>query len=421
MRPPAAGPPRRSPARAGATLAALVAIGLVAGAGPTPAGEWELDLAVEGELRAFPWHPQFADQDDVFVSPSLAVMPEVRYTWNEGLDRITVVGFGRLDAFDDRRTHGDLREANWLHVGNDWDVVVGVGKVFWGVAESRHLVDIVNQTDLVEDIDMETKLGQPMVNLNLETDLGLISLFYLPVFRERTFADGDARLRGVLPVDLEDPEYDSDLRRLHPDFAARWSRFIGDFDIGVSVFYGTSRAPRFLLDRGNPRDPELLPAYDIINQQSLDAQYTTGPWLWKLEALTRGGHDDRLYAGVGGLEYTLFGIGGTDVDLGLLAEGLIDTRDDNADKAPPVVGDNDVFLGTRLTLNDPDATTLLAGGLIDVDTGASVFSLEAERRIGHSWKAELNANFFVNAPNSDFVLRGIRDDDVIKVNLTRFF
>jgi len=189
----------------------------------------------------------------------------------------------------------------------------------------------------------------------------------------------------------------------------------------VSVFWGTSRAPRFVLDRENPREPELFPAYDIINQQSLDAQYTTGPWLWKLEALTRGGHDERLYAGVGGLEYTLFGVAGSGADLGLLAEGLIDTRNENADKAPPVVGDNDVFLGTRLTLNDPDATTLLAGGLIDVITGASVFSLEAERRIGRNWMAELNANFFVGVPNSDFVLRGIRDDDVITFKLTRFF
>ena len=44
-------------------------------------------------------------------------------------------------------------------------LLVGAAKVFWGTAESRHLVDIINQTDAVEDIDEEDKLGQPMVKV----------------------------------------------------------------------------------------------------------------------------------------------------------------------------------------------------------------------------------------------------------------
>ena len=48
-----------------------------------------------------------------------------------------------------------LREAHWLHDKGAWDLLIGVGKVFWGVTESRHLVDIVNQTDLVENPDQE--------------------------------------------------------------------------------------------------------------------------------------------------------------------------------------------------------------------------------------------------------------------------
>jgi hypothetical protein len=45
-----------------------------------------------------------------------------------------------------------VRELNWIHQAETWSLLAGVGKVFGSVTESRHLVDIINQTDLVEDI-----------------------------------------------------------------------------------------------------------------------------------------------------------------------------------------------------------------------------------------------------------------------------
>jgi len=54
---------------------------------------------------------------------------------------------------------------------------------FWGVTEFQHLVDIINQTDLVENIDTEDKLGQPMINLALINDWGTVDLFIMPYFR----------------------------------------------------------------------------------------------------------------------------------------------------------------------------------------------------------------------------------------------
>ncbi|NIP75689.1 MAG: hypothetical protein GTN90_06820, partial [Xanthomonadales bacterium] len=113
------------------------------------------------------------------------------------------------DATQSGRSHADLREANWLRIGDGWDLVAGIDKVFWGVTESRHLVDIVNQDDRVEDIDGEDKLGQPMLNLNLLRDWGTVSLFVLPGFRERAFPDRGDRLRGSLPVAEGDATFDS--------------------------------------------------------------------------------------------------------------------------------------------------------------------------------------------------------------------
>ena len=85
-------------------------------------------------------------------------------------------------SMDDQRTHADLREAYWAWQDDEYELIVGVDKVFWGVAESRHLVDIINQTDLVEDLDEEDKLGQPMVNVSVQRDWGRLGFYLLPYF-----------------------------------------------------------------------------------------------------------------------------------------------------------------------------------------------------------------------------------------------
>ena len=138
----------------------------------------ELAGFVGSDLRYYPEPARFPGQDGYSVSPSLMLQPEFRQSWNEDEDRLTFVPFARLDANDDHRTHFDVRELNWFHTGDSWDLRVGVGKVFWGVAESRHLVNIINQDDRVEDIDEEDKLGQPMVNLNLSQDWGNLSAIH---------------------------------------------------------------------------------------------------------------------------------------------------------------------------------------------------------------------------------------------------
>ena len=84
-----------------------------------------------------------------------------------------------------RRTHADLREAYFLLFGEigdgEWELRVGIDQVFWGVTESQHLVDIINQIDLVEHPNGETKLGQPMVNITYSSDWGIVEFFVFAV------------------------------------------------------------------------------------------------------------------------------------------------------------------------------------------------------------------------------------------------
>ncbi|UUX49141.1 hypothetical protein NUH88_17265 [Nisaea acidiphila] len=392
---------------------------LAAASLPAVAEEPRFDATLEvgAELRLFPNSPAFPVQRDRAVSPSIYFEPEFTADWNGGDDRLTLVPFARLDRDDDRRTHADLREANWLHIGEGYDLVVGADKVFWGVTESRHLVDIINQSDALEDIDQEDKLGQPMVQIAVPRDWGTTSLFVMPYFRERTFPDRRARLSGGVRVDSS-ASYDSDAEEFNPDIALRWAHVIGDFDIGLSHFHGTSREPRLL--QNDPSDAvNLTPHYDLIDQTGLDLQYTTDAWLWKLEAIGRAGHGDYFGAAVAGFEYTLFGIAETDMDLGFLAEYQYDGRDEGGD-APGVLANNDTFLGARLTLNDVDDSSLLAGAVVDNEDGSTLLSLEAERRIGDAWKVEAVARFFVNTDERN-PLHGYDRDDFVSLTLIRYF
>ena len=391
---------------------------LVSGAASAAAGEWDLSSSLAAELRVFPSSVAFEGQRDTTASLSVAVEPEAVYEWNDGDDRLTFAPFLRLDPRDDNRTHADLREANWLHLGADWVLVVGIGKVFWGVTESRHLVDIINQTDAVEDIDTEDKLGQPMVNLDLERDWGTLSLFVLPGFRARTFPDRDARLRGALQIDGGKATYESGAAEQHVDGAVRWSNTFDVFDVGLAHFHGTSREPRLLPGVSGGGRALLRPRYEQIDQTSLDLQITTGAWLLKLEAITRSGHGDRFAAAVSGFEYTVFGVADTSADLGLLAEYLYDGRD--ASRAPATSADDDVFVGVRLAMNDEPDTQMLIGAVVDRSSVATLFNVEAERRLGENWKLEIESRFLFDTAD-DPVLAGITDDDFITLRLTRFF
>ncbi|MFC6668974.1 hypothetical protein [Marinobacterium aestuariivivens] len=116
------------------------------------------------DTRLFFHSPVHSGQDDQNLSA--AFQPEYYRNWDDGAQTFVFTPYWRLDANDDERTHADLRELFWRMESEALVFRAGVDIVFWGVAESRHLVDIINQTDLVENIDGEDKLGQPMLNLD---------------------------------------------------------------------------------------------------------------------------------------------------------------------------------------------------------------------------------------------------------------
>lgn len=345
---------------------------------------------------------------------AVSIEPDLEHDFNNGNTLVRFMPFGRWDSRDPERRHTDIRELNVIHVMGDVELLAGISKMFWGVTESAHLVDIINQTDYLEDFDGEDKLGQPMLRLSKSFDQSTLSGFILPGFRERAFLSPDNPLALPFVVNDDDPIYQSDRGDDHVDFALRYAGYAGIFDYGISFFSGTSRDPAFT---PGP-DGELVPYYPQINQFGLDLQVTDDAWLWKLESVHREFDDDpsaladltdNYTAVAGGLEYSFYGLADGAYDLGLLAEYLYDSRDDRTD----VAFQNDLFLATRFGFTDVAGTEILAGGFVDLDDSSLSFRLEASRRVFTDAKINLEAqafssvdpeNQFYSFKNSDFVL-----------------
>ena len=136
-----------------------------------------------------------------------------------------------------------------------------------------------------------------------------------------------------------------------------------------------------------------MPYYSVTPQAGADLQYTKEAWLWKFEGLVREGQGATFGAAVGGFEYTLYQVGETASDLGLLMEFLWDGRGAGAPVTPY---DRDVFLGARLAFNDVQNLAILLGTVVDVNDGSMGTRLELERRLGTHFLLEVESQWFGN-------------------------
>ncbi len=371
----------------------------------------DFSLELEAEYRYFYQNAQFEAQTKQY--PSLAFRPEYALEWNQAYESINFTGFFRIDR-DNERTHWDLRELYYQKAQNNWELSIGLKKVFWGVTESNHLVDVINQTDAVETFDGEQKLGQPMVQFSLITNkIGTFDFFYLPYHRKRTFAGEKGRLRFGTVVDQDDLTYESGAEEWRQDLAIRWKHYIGPLDIGLSHFYGNGREPLFLFTPTG----DIQAFYPVIHQTGLDLQVTHNAFLWKLESIYRQADAQDFFALAAGLEYTFSNIDGNGLDIGILGEYLYDGRDELALTALQ----NDVFFGSRIAFNDAQDTSILVGGIADLESSSKILSLEASRRFGSNWTANIEARIFSSIADNELILSNFKDDSFLRIAISRYF
>lgn len=368
------------------------------------------------------WYAKKGLEQQAQSSFSASLLQEWYWQSTDETDSFTFSPYFRVDQRDPERNLIDLRQAFWLRVGRGWELKVGVDQVFWGVTESQHLVDVINQTDLVDSIDGESKLGQPMLQYNLFGDWGTLQTFLLPYFRERTLAGPGGRLRLPLPLLPGEALYQSGSEQRHLDWAIRYAKQLDQLDLAWSYFQGTSREPG-LVPLGN--SGFFTPYYPQMKQVGLEGQWIVDSWIWKLESIYRDYAQNSLtqsqlghfYAATAGFEYSMVGVMESNFDLGWLMEYQYDSRG----LAATGPGQRDLFLGARLAWNDEAGTELLFGFAQDLDDrGSRSGMLEASTRYNNNIRLRLDAWFF-QTYSPDQPIWWFRRDDYVQLGIDYYF
>lgn len=378
----------------------------------------DLRGSLGAESRYFTYHKDFQS--------SLFIEPEIYWENNNAKHSVTIKPFARWDEQDDERSHADIRELFYQYANGSIELRAGINKIFWGVTESQHLVDVINQTDNLEGFDGEDKLGQPMVQLTWINDWGVIDTFVLPYFRERKFAGPDGHFHvqfeianRIYHADIQDAIYESNEEEHHLDTALRYSHAFGNWDFGVSYFDGTQRDPYWITGNVNPDQLTfaLTPYYVQMQQWGIDLQATLGAWLWKTELISRKVRQQTFTAATTGIEYTVYGITESGHDLGMLFEI---SRNDKPELSQFIL-QKDFFLGGRYTWNDEQSSELLFGISQDLDNRHTYAGkIEASRRLGENYKISLDSWFF-NSDQALDLLYNIRKEDFVQLSFEYYF
>jgi hypothetical protein len=372
---------------------------------------FKLSSEVELQYRYFQDSGSYGNDEK--SNPSITMKPEVSHSWDSDRKVFTFIPFYRYDSIDTERTHVDIRELSYVAAWESIELRAGISKVYWGVTENQHLVDIVNQTDLVESIDFEAKLGQPMINFTYISKYGNWDYFLLPYFRKRTFAGESGRFRGSLPIDTDSTEYESADEQEHIDHALRWSHYYESFEWGLSYFKGTDREPVL---QANDDGSKLVTYYRLVEQYGLEFQYNFESLIFKGEAVRRiDKFDDYFLAFTSGFEYTFSNINGG-VDIGVLYE----LNRDGRRKKSPIGLDNTTFIGSRVAFNDEDSSEFLFGVIIDnINSNLISMRFEGSKRINNFWKVDVELSI-VSSPPANSAFSQIKDDDYAQVSFSYF-
>ena len=371
-----------------------------------PAFAGEVNGTLSSRLDFFP------DHADGTISEGRSAEVKIDAFHDFEDSRIVAELIGRVDEKDSGRRITESRQAYIRTPVAGFDFFIGNRQEFWGKAESKNVVDVINQSDAASNEGQSAKLGAPSISAERYLDIGDLQLWYIAGFREKTFNDSDAHPSSGLPVStaqfVRKDGKDAD------DFAARLSSFLGDWDIAGSVFYGTAREPILsVVNDGNA----LNPYYALQKSVGLEAQYTGDATLLKWESLhgtqssLQGSHD--FAAAVAGVEYTYYGAFETVWDIGLIGEIQHDDRPQSAANQFGVAG-------VRLIFNDVADSNILFLASADRKVDQSRVSFEASRRINDYTSMKLSTQFY-NARTPTKALGTLADDDAVTLTLNMYF
>ncbi|RIY09583.1 hypothetical protein D0T11_12240 [Hymenobacter rubripertinctus] len=370
--------------------------------------EWSGQIALEGAW--FYDAAYFPDQRDSYAS--LVAQPKYILTAAQAGLKLTVRPFVRLDAVDASRTHADVRElyASWSH--HAWEVNAGVQSVAWGNMLGPSLVNILNQTDEREDFTKFERLGQPLLDVAHVGETSSLRLYVAPGFRPKAFPGVRSRLFYFpLPIATDQQTIEHENR---PALAARYTQRAGNFDLALSHFYGTNRAPVMHFDRQRFL---LVPVYRTIHQTGLETQWIRGNLTTKAEFTYRA--DGKNYLSYNaGLEYLFANLSGHNLDVLLAAEYLRDPwKKDNQYPFADMF-----FTAARLTLGGLHTSELAIHLLTNRASWTPLLNVEAKRHFAEHWQATLGWTSYVGpALVATDALSVIQYNSAVQLGLRRYW
>ncbi len=338
--------------------------------------------------------------------PVLVANARRRARFGDGSERVAASASLRAGP-GDQGVLADLDELTLELVRARWTLRAGVSEVFWGVLESRHLVDVINQQAPDPGARGDLKLGQPMVNVAARGFWGTLDLYLLPWFRPRPFTGRAARLWSGQAVASGHAVFDAAAGVQHVDWAARGARAFGAWDVGLSWLAGTDREPGFASMSADAPNAALVPRYDLVRRVSLDVQWTHGLWLGKLEAVTSNPSPGRYVALGLGVEYAPADY------VSAFVEFLYDGRA----SAATTSFEHDLCIGARLLHRDGD---LGLRGSVDRVSGNATLGIETVRRLSNSLAVTLEATAFLGDPAREPPLAR-RLDTSVALGVHRYF
>lgn len=378
---------------------------------PLPvAGQQMLSGRVEMEISAFPEEGAIEGQRRVF--PSVAAELQWVHDWSEGTHRIVATGFGRYDPIQGRRSHADLRELYWQGRAERWELAIGARQMFWGVVEASHVVDIVNQIDVLDDPALDTKLGQPMIQLTRVLDGGTADLLFLPYFRQREFPAGRGRFQPPMSIDSDDVRYESSWEEWRPALAARWSQSVSRVDVALSHYWGYDPEPEMLFAVG---DTGRTLYHDLIHRTGLEVLVTVDATLLKVEAAYQEAERPRKVV-VAGIEHTFGDVGRSGKDLMLFLEYAYDSFGRDVFTGL----DDDFFGALQLAWNDVASTEMTVGAIKDRTRSSTIVFARAGSRFSDSWRWELEGKVFGQISDQEF-LHAFRNDTYAQLTIAKYF
>ncbi len=273
----------------------------------------------------------------------------------EVLDRRSriVIG-GKQIAEDDTTVRSGFywNEFYWLTEFDGFDVTLGKAKQYWGIMETRNLVDVINTTDYLQGYNSTEKLAQNMFKVGIPSGSSQLDLYLLEGGEPRQFYEQATRFE---PLEVADtPRYSAQTSHSDMDLAARYWYYDDNLEIAFTLFKGTTRTPLIIEE-----ESRNVPYYYEIFQQGLELLFVDDRTLYKLEAVSvKGDGDDDDFVGASlGVEYAISRFFRKS-DLTLVGEYHLDDKDE---RSAMVSFDDYVMLGGLMSFNDVYLSTFRVG------------------------------------------------------------